>query len=782
MIRHVIGGPGEFEMLSKLRQAAVLVAVVVSALIAGAAGAQEAALLAEAEATAPAPVATDSPTLEQLVKAAREAGATILIDGQSIPAAGTTAAAHPAAALEGAVAVRLAVAETLARIPSIPGAMAEAARKAHHSDSASWLWWSLGLTAIALVVGLAAWWFVWRWAKRVLARMEARQDTMPAPRTTHALSRTGFAILADLALLFAGVAVVVLLVPTAGPVRASAIVVLLAVSAYRLVVDMLTAFFMPDRDSVRLLRLDAATARRMLRQLKVITACAYVILGLMLWPTIVGVDPRTVDALQILSAAVTVVLLIVFLMVHRKTITALVRGTSQRPNTFRKFIGTVWPAIAVAYLVLGAAVHVTEVVSGAAPQVGPILAPILATIAGLAVYGVCVIILARRFNATEATLKAAMQPAPPSAPAQPPASPAEEATAEVAPVEPDTEPLLVWQARWHALFRRLAGLAAVVIGCGIVVVSLGILDFGTAVSESLGLVVVLFATWGLYDAMRTWIDGRIEDEAPGHGHGESEDGMGPGASRLATLLPLLRNLLIVTMFTFMAAVGLAALGVNVAPLFAGAGVVGLAVGFGAQTLIRDIFSGAFFLADDAFRKGEYIDVGGIMGAVEKISVRSFQLRHHNGPLHTIPFGEIKQLTNFSRDWVVMKLPLRIAYGTNVERVRKLIKKLGQEMLEDPEIGPLFMDPLKSQGVIEMEDSAMILRVKFMTKPGDQFVVRRHVYTRIGELFEREGIQFAHRYVTVRIDPRDREDLTPEEEQQAAAAAAGQVLNQDKSKK
>ncbi|UOM36234.1 mechanosensitive ion channel family protein [Acuticoccus sp. I52.16.1] len=760
----------------------MLVAVVVSALIAGAAGAQEAALLAEAEATAPAPAATDSPTLEQLVKAAREAGATILIDGQSIPAAGTTATAHPAAALEGAVAVRLAVAETLARIPSIPGAMAEAARKAHHSDSASWLWWSLGLTAIALVVGLAAWWFVWRWAKRVLARMEARQDTMPAPRTTHALSRTGFAILADLALLFAGVAVVVLLVPTAGPVRASAIVVLLAVSAYRLVVDMLTAFFMPDRDSVRLLRLDAATARRMLRQLKVITACAYVILGLMLWSTIVGVDPRTVDALQILSAAVTVVLLIVFLMVHRKTITALVRGTSQRPNTFRKFIGTVWPAIAVAYLVLGAAVHVTEVVSGAAPQVGPILAPILATIAGLAVYGVCVIILARRFNATEATLKAAMQPAPPSAPAQPPASPAEEATAEVAPVEPDTEPLLVWQARWHALFRRLAGLAAVVIGCGIVVVSLGILDFGTAVSESLGLVVVLFATWGLYDAMRTWIDGRIEDEAPGHGHGESEDGMGPGASRLATLLPLLRNLLIVTMFTFMAAVGLAALGVNVAPLFAGAGVVGLAVGFGAQTLIRDIFSGAFFLADDAFRKGEYIDVGGIMGAVEKISVRSFQLRHHNGPLHTIPFGEIKQLTNFSRDWVVMKLPLRIAYGTNVERVRKLIKKLGQEMLEDPEIGPLFMDPLKSQGVIEMEDSAMILRVKFMTKPGDQFVVRRHVYTRIGELFEREGIQFAHRYVTVRIDPRDREDLTPEEEQQAAAAAAGQVLNQDKSKK
>ena len=141
------------------------------------------------------------------------------------------------------------------------------------------------------------------------------------------------------------------------------------------------------------------------------------------------------------------------------------------------------------------------------------------------------------------------------------------------------------------------------------------------------------------------------------------------------------------------------------------GVVGLAVGFGSQALIHDIFSGAFFLVDDAFRLGEYIGVGAVKGTVEKISIRSMQLRHHKGPLHTIPFGEITHLTNFSRDWVVMKLPLRVTYDTDVEKVCKLIKKLGQELLEHPEVGGSFLEPLKSQGVYQMEDSAMIIPVR-----------------------------------------------------------------------
>jgi small-conductance mechanosensitive channel len=217
-------------------------------------------------------------------------------------------------------------------------------------------------------------------------------------------------------------------------------------------------------------------------------------------------------------------------------------------------------------------------------------------------------------------------------------------------------------------------------------------------------------------------------------------------------------------------IGLSQLGLDIAPLFAGAGVIGLAVGFGAQTLVRDIFSGAFFLLDDAFRIGEYIDIEGTRGTVEKISIRSMQLRHHLGALHTIPFGEIKQLTNHSRDWAMMKLELRVTYDTDVERVRKLIKKLGAQLLEDETIGEMFVQPLKSQGVFRMEDSAMIIRVKFMTRPGDQFVVRKQVYAKIRELFEREGIKFAHREVTVRVAQDSDTEAAPQPAAAVAAAA------------
>ena len=163
-----------------------------------------------------------------------------------------------------------------------------------------------------------------------------------------------------------------------------------------------------------------------------------------------------------------------------------------------------------------------------------------------------------------------------------------------------------------------------------------------------------------------------------------------------------------------------------------------------------------------------------MGNVEKISLRSLRLRHHRGLVHTIPYGEIPKLTNYSRDWVIMKLPLRVTYDTDVEKVRKLIKKLGVALLEDPIIGPDFIQPLKSQGVIEMQDSAMIIRVKFMTKPGDQWLVRKKVYEEIRALFEREGIRFAHREVTVRLADGKVSDLSDEERKAVTAAAQASI--------
>lgn len=331
---------------------------------------------------------------------------------------------------------------------------------------------------------------------------------------------------------------------------------------------------------------------------------------------------------------------------------------------------------------------------------------------------------------------------------------------------------------FEALARRVAGILAFVAG---IYAFFYIWDtessrmVESAADRMLDIMVIIFIGYIVYHAFRIWIDNKIAEESG------DEDAVQPGdeggassASRLATLLPLFRNVVLIVVVVSIGLIVLMELGINVGPLFAGAGIVGIAIGFGSQALVQDIFAGAFFLFDDAFRKGEYLDVGGVKGTVEKISVRSFQLRHHLGALHTIPFGQIQVMTNYSRDWVMMKLPLRVTYDTDVEKVRKLIKKLGQRLLDDPVIGNDFIQPLKSQGVIEMQDSAMIIRVKFMTKPGDQWVVRKRVYEEIRLLFEQNGIKFAHREVTVRLADGKAADLTEEEKHEVAAAAQASV--------
>ncbi len=336
-------------------------------------------------------------------------------------------------------------------------------------------------------------------------------------------------------------------------------------------------------------------------------------------------------------------------------------------------------------------------------------------------------------------------------------------------------------ASFQDLARRMAGILAFTVGA-YALLAIWFPDAAwseeTPLRTALDVLVIVFLGYVLFHLFRIWIDEKIAEEQSDAPEAElGDEGGDAGQSRLATLLPLFRGAILAMVVISIALVALMELGINVSPLFAGAGVIGLAVGFGAQTLVRDIFSGAFFLIDDAFRKGEYIDIGEVKGTVEKISVRSFQLRHHLGALNTIPFGEIKVLTNYSRDWVIMKLPLRVTYDTDVEKVRKLIKKLGQELLEDPVIGGNFIQPLKSQGVIEMQDSAMIIRVKFMTKPGDQWLVRKKVYEEIRALFAREGIRFAHREVTVRLADEQAEDLTPKQ-REAVAGAVQAAIDED----
>lgn len=281
-----------------------------------------------------------------------------------------------------------------------------------------------------------------------------------------------------------------------------------------------------------------------------------------------------------------------------------------------------------------------------------------------------------------------------------------------------------------------------------------------------------------YEGVGLWVNRRLarehttqevtEDMAAG-------EGGGAGGSRLATVLPLVRVTAQVGIAVIFFLLALGNLGVDITPLLAGAGILGLAIGFGAQKLVADIVGGIFFLIDDAFRVGEYVDVGGTMGTVEKISVRSMQLRHHRGAVHTIPYGEIQKLTNFSRDWVIMKLMFTVPFDTDPNKIKKIFKKIGAEMMEDPVHGPGFLEPFKSQGVFNFDDVGMVVRGKFMAKPGGQFTIRKEIYNRVKKEFDAAGIAFARREVRVAIPGMENaEDMSDFEKSAVAGAAAGAV--------
>jgi len=276
-----------------------------------------------------------------------------------------------------------------------------------------------------------------------------------------------------------------------------------------------------------------------------------------------------------------------------------------------------------------------------------------------------------------------------------------------------------------------------------------------------GVVLVLGYVGWLF--LESWLDRQIAKArlAPA----------GSSASRLATLLPLMRAFALAVVATLVILSVLSSFGINIGPLLAGAGVVGLAIGFGAQSLVADIVAGIFFLLDDAFRIGEYVEVGNTRGTVEGITLRSLRLRHHRGAMHTLPFGQIGQLTNYSRDWVIMKLEFRVGPGTDLALVKKLIKRIGADLEADETLGPSFLEPLKSQGVRRVEDDALIIGVKFMTKPGEQFSIRKEAYQRIVQAFRDNGVELVAKGVTVKVDAADHIDP------KIAAAAAERVANQ-----
>ncbi|MDE1994918.1 MAG: mechanosensitive ion channel family protein [Rhizobiaceae bacterium] len=278
----------------------------------------------------------------------------------------------------------------------------------------------------------------------------------------------------------------------------------------------------------------------------------------------------------------------------------------------------------------------------------------------------------------------------------------------------------------------------------------------------LGGIVILLGADLLWNLAKTYIDGKLMQALP---LASDTDELRASRARLQTLLPIFRNILAVVIGIIAIMMVLSGLGIEIGPLIAGAGVVGVAVGFGAQTIVKDVISGIFYLWDDAFRIGEYIESGNHKGVVESFSLRSVKLRHQRGPLATVPFGSLGAVNNMNRDWAIDKIILKVTYDTDLVKTKRIIKEVGQRLLDDPDLAPSIIQTLKMKGVEQFGDFAIEIRLAITTKPGELSVVRRNALAMVKQAFDENGIHFA--FPTVQVSS-DKDAAT-------ATAAARQVI-------
>lgn len=223
----------------------------------------------------------------------------------------------------------------------------------------------------------------------------------------------------------------------------------------------------------------------------------------------------------------------------------------------------------------------------------------------------------------------------------------------------------------------------------------------------------------------------------------SRDAKAARSARVRTLLPMLRTALMITIVVISGFIVLTEIGVNVAPLIAGAGVVGIAIGFGSQTLVRDIITGIFLLFEDALAVGDVVQVGGLSGVVEQLSIRSIKLRAQDGSLHIIPFSAVTTVTNMTRDFAFAVLDVSVAYGEDTDRVSEVLRGIATEMREDVKWRPAIRDDLDILGVERLADSGVIMRVRLKTEPSQRWAVAREMNRRIKKRFDELGIEIPY---------------------------------------
>ena len=225
---------------------------------------------------------------------------------------------------------------------------------------------------------------------------------------------------------------------------------------------------------------------------------------------------------------------------------------------------------------------------------------------------------------------------------------------------------------------------------------------------------------------------------------------GSARKRVTTLVGMLRTIAVVTLWAVVVIITLEQTGLNITPILAGAGIIGLAVGFGAQNLVRDLISGFFMVMEDQVRVGDVAIVNGTGGLVEAISFRTIVLRDLSGVVHIFPNGTINTLSNMTKVWSGYVMDVGVAYKEDTDHVVEVMRRVGDELRQDPDLGPKILEPIEVFGVDDFADSAVVIKARLKTHPIQQWGVGREYRRRLKKAFDAEGIEIPFPHLSMYV--------------------------------
>jgi small conductance mechanosensitive channel len=254
----------------------------------------------------------------------------------------------------------------------------------------------------------------------------------------------------------------------------------------------------------------------------------------------------------------------------------------------------------------------------------------------------------------------------------------------------------------------------------------------------ISVMIIIAVALALWECANTFLNGRIEQLAA--------NGRTRQAARLRTLLPMLRATIGVAIGLVAGLICLSKIGVNAAPLLAGAGVLGIAIGFGSQKLVQDVITGLFLLLEDAMQVGDYISLAGMSGTVERLSIRTIRLRGGDGSVNIIPFSAVTTVTNMTRDFGYAQISIEVSYGTDLTRVYAVLTDIAHTMRAEPTWAAMMRDDLQIFGLDQFAASGLVITGQIRTGPGQHWAVRREFYARVKQRFAAEGIEMPYLYL------------------------------------